>query len=171
MITLGVAARLAEEKGFEYLFEAMNIIGLHVRLWGAGSIDPVGEEKYKNIIMNLVSKMGDRVKFLGNLDQVELKNFYRDIDILVVPSINSTEAFGIVQVEAMMQDTPVVASNLPGVRVPILKTGMGELCEPENPESIAKAIIKVAKTKYENTAKNLFVPKLSYEKYRSVILS
>ena len=52
-------------------------------------------------------------------------SFYTCIDVLVVPSINSTEAFGLVQVEAMMMGVPVVASDLPGVRVPVQKQGWG----------------------------------------------
>jgi len=170
MITLGVAARLAEEKGIEYLLEAMQIIGDDVQLLVAGPIYPVGEEVYKNKIMKLVEKMEDKVKFLGNLDQKKLKEFYKKIDILVLPSINSTEAFGLVQVEAMLAGTPVVASNLPGVRLPILKTGMGVLAEPKNPASLASAIMKVYKTKYANTARKIFDINKTYEKYRAIIL-
>lgn len=171
MITLGVAARLAEEKGFEYLFAAMKLIGPNVQLLVAGPIDPVGEGNYKNKILNLIKNLKIKVKFLGSLDQTRLKEFYRKIDLLVLPSVNSTEAFGIVQVEAMFNGTPVVASNLPGVRVPILKTKMGELAEPKNPESLAKAILKVCKTKYINTTSKIFDINKSYEKYRAVILS
>lgn len=171
MITLGVAARLAEEKGFEYLFEAMRLIGTEVQLLVAGPVDPVGENKYKEKIFKLIKDLNIKVKFLGNLNQQELKKFYRKIDVLVLPSVNSTEAFGMVQVEAMIAGTPVVASNLPGVRIPILKTKMGELAEPGNPKSLAKAIIKVYKTKYVNTAKKIFDINKTYEKYRAVILS
>ena len=53
--------------------------------------------------------------------------FYAACDVLVVPSLNSTESFGLVQVEAMLCGTPSIASNLPGVRQPPLMTGMGEV--------------------------------------------
>ena len=176
MITLGVAARLAEEKGFEYLFEAMKRIESNIQLLVAGPIDPVGEEYYKNKIFKLIKELNIKVKFLGNLDQNKLKEFYKKIDILVLPSINSTESFGMVQVEAMFQGTPVVASNLPGVRIPILKTKMGELAEPENSESLARVIIEVYRNintyrKRRQIALTTFDVNKSYEIYRDIILN
>ncbi|MDX1372735.1 MAG: glycosyltransferase family 4 protein, partial [Nitrososphaeraceae archaeon] len=134
---IGIAARLAAEKGIEYLFEALPQIMENgkwkmengekkkIKIIVAGSKDPVGEENYKRKIMKLVDKYKDNVIFLGELSQEEMGSFYSLIDVLVLPSTNSTESFGMVQVEAMMMGVPVVASDLPGVRVPILKTGMG----------------------------------------------
>ncbi len=64
-------------------------------------------------------------------------------DVLVLPSINSTESFGLVQVEAMLRGVPVVASNLPGVRQPTRMTGMGEIAPIGDSEGLARQILKV----------------------------
>ena len=56
-----------------------------------------------------------------------MADFFGAIDVLVVSSINSTESFGLVQVEAMLCGTPVVATALPGVRQPVMMTGMGKV--------------------------------------------
>jgi glycosyltransferase involved in cell wall biosynthesis len=63
--------------------------------------------------------------------------------VLAVTSLNSTESFGLVQAEAMMAGTPVVATDLPGVREPVRRTGMGVIVPPRDPEALAKAVIDV----------------------------
>jgi glycosyltransferase involved in cell wall biosynthesis len=80
---------------------------------------------------------------LGVLDAVQMAAFYPNLDVLVVPSLNSTESFGLVQVESMLCGTPCVASDLPGVRQPILQTGMGEIAPIGDAEGLAQSILKV----------------------------
>lgn len=147
---IGVAARLAAEKGIEYLFEAIPLLssksGLKTdkfKIIIAGSLNPVGEESYKKKILKLVEKYKEQIVFLGELKEEEMGSFYSLIDVLVLPSVNSTEAFGMVQVEAMMTGVPVVASDLPGVRIPIQKTGMGMIVPVKNSGKLAEAISEV----------------------------
>jgi glycosyltransferase involved in cell wall biosynthesis len=144
-VVIGVAARLAAEKGIEYLFEAIPLIqskveNLKLKIVLAGPMEPVGEGAYKEKILVLVRKYKKHIVFLGTIKPEEMGSFYSFLDVLVLPSVNSTEAFGIVQVEAMLSGVPVVASDLPGVRVPIQKTGMGILAPPRNAGAIAYAI-------------------------------
>jgi len=61
----------------------------------------------------------------------------------VVPSLNSTESFGLVQVEAMLCSTPSIASDLPGVRVPPQSTGMGEVVPIGDSPALAQAVIRI----------------------------
>jgi len=91
----------------------------------------------------LVEKYKDYVVFLGEVKSEDMGSFYSLIDVLVLPSINSTEAFGMVQVEAMMVGVPVVASDLPGVRVPIQKTGMGKIVPIKDSHKLAEAVVEV----------------------------
>jgi len=173
LFIIGVAARLAAEKGMEYLLEAIPEIESRVkshsgersdsritsnendsgqarmtiknmiRIVIAGSMEPVGEENYKRKILKLVEKYKDCVGFLGELKEEDMGAFYSLLDVLVLPSINSTEAFGMVQVEAMTMGVPVVASDLAGVRIPIQKTGMGILVPAKNSQKLAEAIVEV----------------------------
>lgn len=139
-VIVGVAARLAAEKGIEYLIEALPLLSRDTVIVIAGPMEPVGEERYKKQIFSLVHRYKKQVIFLGTLSQQEIGAFYSLLDVLVLPSINSTEAFGLVQVEAMLCGIPVVASDLPGVREPIQKTGMGIIVPKQNSERIAQAI-------------------------------
>jgi glycosyltransferase involved in cell wall biosynthesis len=61
----------------------------------------------------------------------------------VVPSLNSTESFGRVQIEAMLNGVPVVASHLPGVRQPVTMTGMGRVVPVGDAASLATAIVSL----------------------------
>jgi rhamnosyl/mannosyltransferase len=56
--------------------------------------------------------VGDRVRFLGRVTDEDLPAYYHAADVLVLPSIAKTEAFGVVQVEAMAAGLPVVSTNL-----------------------------------------------------------
>ena len=92
-----------------------------------------------------IAALGDRWQFLGTLDPVrEMPAFLGALDCLLVPSVNSTESFGLVQVEAMLCGTPVVASDLPGVRSRC-GTGMGEIVPPGDHRALAAAINRVLK--------------------------
>ena len=71
----------------------------------------------------------DVVLFQEDLSDTELNLLYNASDIVVLPSINKAEAFGLVLVEAMAAGTPVVASNLPGVRT-VFEDGVSGLSFP-----------------------------------------
>jgi glycosyltransferase involved in cell wall biosynthesis len=61
--------------------------------------------------------------------------------VLALPS--DTECFALVQVEAMRCGTPVVATDIPGARVVVQKTGMGEIVPPGNPQAMGESINRV----------------------------
>ena len=63
--------------------------------------------------------------------------------MLTVPSLNSTEAFGLVQIEAMMNGVACVPSALPGVRRPVQMHNMGIVSQIGDSQSLADSIIKI----------------------------
>lgn len=144
---IGLAARLATEKGVEFVVDAFDDIrrahpGARVVFAGPHE-DVVGETAYRARLQPAIDAMGDRWQFLGVLEPHEMADFFAAIDVLVVSSINSTESFGLVQVEAMLSGTPVVATNLPGVRQPVRMTGMGVVVEPSDAAAIAGGVATV----------------------------
>jgi glycosyltransferase involved in cell wall biosynthesis len=146
---IGMAARLAAEKGVEVLLEALPAIlekFPHAQVLFAGVHQNVlGERRYSERLMPRIREYERRGQwtFLGNLDPQQMAAFYPNLDVLTVPSLNSTEAFGLVQIEAMLNGVPCVASALPGVRQPVLMHGMGRVSKVGDAASLAQAIIEV----------------------------
>lgn len=143
---VGFAARLAAEKGADVLLNALPLIleelpGLKIVF--AGEYRNVLGENVWERLQPVIRRYQSHLRFLGVLPPAAMPRFYAGIDVLTVPSLNSTESFGLVQVEAMLCGTPVVASALPGVREPIRLTGMGEVVPPGDPHALAAALVKV----------------------------
>jgi len=103
----------------------------------------IGEEAYLAKVEALIRPFGDKWKSLGFLSDEDFMHFFAACDLLVYSSLNATESFGIVQIEAMSQGTPVVASDLPGVRQPVLQTGLGRIVPVRNAAALAEGIISV----------------------------
>jgi glycosyltransferase involved in cell wall biosynthesis len=144
---VGFAARFAAEKGVEYLLQAVpamleQVPDLQLVFTGAYK-DTVGEEEYLASLSPLLRRYAERLTFLDLLKPEEMPSFFSLCDVLAVTSLNCTEAFGLVQVEAMLSGTPVVASDLPGVREAVRRTGMGEIVPPADPAALAAALVRV----------------------------
>lgn len=148
---IGFLGRIAAEKGIEYLFGAIPVLqkklGNDFQIVLAGPSAIVGEETYQKKIAGLIEKYKEHVVSIGELSDAELGAFYSTLDVLVIPSVNSTEAFGMVQVEAMLCGIPAVVTDLPGVRVCVNVTGMGKVVKKKNTVDLAEGIAIVLKHK------------------------
>lgn len=139
---VGFLGRIVEEKGLEYLVEGFRRLGPDARLLVGGDFTKVAGG---SVVDRVRAAIGDdpRVRLLGFVADEELPDFYASLDVFALPSVNSLEAFGIVQVEAMMQGVPVVATDLPGVRMPVRDTGFGTVVPPRDPAAIAEALAEL----------------------------
>lgn len=178
-IRLGWIGRMASEKGLEFLIEAVELIEKEKPKWNielvlAGPVWTSGEQKYKTNILKLIRNKNN-IKHIGELQDKQLEEFYASLDILVISSINATETLGMVQLEAMRIGVRVVATNLPGVREPIRKTGMGIVVEPKNAMALAEGIInlylKIKGKRIKVTTEDIFNPKTGLDKYEHLLLS
>jgi glycosyltransferase involved in cell wall biosynthesis len=150
---IGFAGRFAADKGVEHLLRALPYVLEQVpdaRLVFTGAHqNTVGEEKYLALLSPLLRQHADRLIFTDLLRDDEMPSFFSLCDVLAVTSLNATEAFGMVQVESMLAGTPVVSTDLPGVREPVRRTGMGEIVAPRNPEALAAALVRVIQRRAE----------------------
>ena len=146
---IGMATRFASEKGIEILLDALPaVFEKHPKaqvLFAGQHLNVMGEQQYFARLAPRIRKYEARGmwSFLGNLNQVQMAAFYPNLDVLVVPSLNSTEAFGLVQIEAMMNNVPCVASALPGVRCPVEMTGMGKVAPIGDWKALAESMLEI----------------------------
>lgn len=144
---IGFVARLATEKGVEVMLNALPRILQEypdAQVLFAGPYKNVlGEEAYAARLQPLFDEYKAHWRFVGTLKPHELAAFYPNCDLVVLPSLNSTESFGLVQVEAMLNGVPSVASDLPGVRQPVRMSGMGEIAPIGDSHGLALAILRV----------------------------
>jgi glycosyltransferase involved in cell wall biosynthesis len=124
-------------KGVEILIKAFSKLknsGCRLLIIGRGEL----REKYEKQAEELgVSK----IEFISDVaSDSELAGYYQKADVFVLPSINKSEAFGMVLLEAMACGAPVIASDLPGVR-DVFKNGVhGLLAEPGNADDLKNKI-------------------------------
>jgi len=148
-VVIGVAARIAAEKGIEYLLAAREPLGRalgRVQLILTGEPGgALGEAPYWARVAPLFDAWADRASFVGQLPDSQMAAFFGACDVTCLPSVNRTESFGLVQVESMLCGTPVVATDLPGIRDPIARSGMGRLVPPCDAAALATAIGEVVR--------------------------
>lgn len=130
--------RLVPYKGFAYLIEAAKHLddNYMVLIGGTG---PLRDE-----LQAQIETLGlqDRVKLLGYVSDVELPAYFEACDLFCMSSVMKTEAFGIVQIEAMSCGKPVVATKIPESGVSwVNQDGVSGLnAEPCDAEDLAKCI-------------------------------
>ena len=153
--------RLVHYKGFRYLVEAATYLDDNyvVLIGGTGPLKGELRQQIKNLGLE------DKVHLLGRIDDKELPSYYDACRVFCLSSIQKTEAFAIVQIEAMACGKPVVATQIPqsGVSWVNAHGESGLNVPPASPQALAQAIKDIsdnedtykefsqrAKNRYEN---------------------
>lgn len=135
--------RLVEYKGYQYLIESAKHLSDEyiILIGGAG---PLRDSMQQQID---AENLNDKVKLLGRVSEEDLPNYFHAIDIYCLSSMMKTEAFAIVQVEAMSCCKPVVSTRIPGSGVPWVnahqESGLTvEICSSKALSDAFKAILE-----------------------------
>lgn len=135
--------------------------GIHLDLVGSGPMQKELEELVKEY--NLQGK----VEFHSNVNDEELIEYFQRCDVFVLPSIARSEAFGLVQIEAMSFGKPVINTRLAsGVPYVSLDQVTGVTVEPENVQELAEAIIYMAEHPQEREQMGMRARERMKELYR-----
>lgn len=127
--------RLVYYKGADVLVDAL--------ARSAGTLIIAGDGPLEPTLRARVAALGieSRVVFAGRVSDEELPAYYHAADVFVLPSVAKTEAFGVVQVEAMAAGVPVVSTSLnTGVPWVNQHNVTGIVVEPGSAESLARAL-------------------------------
>lgn len=128
--------RHVKYKGFIYALQAMkNIENAIYLLGGTGPL----KDEFRTFIKN--NNLEDKVVLLGRISDEDLESYYQACDIYLFPSVMPSEAFGIVQIEAMKYSKPIINTWLnTGVNYVSVDKETGLTVEPENVEQLSNAI-------------------------------
>lgn len=122
-------------KGFEVLVDAMQDVDAVLLLGGEGPLTPALRERARQTI-----GLG-AVRFVGRIENADLPAYYHACAVYCMPSLATSEAFGLVQVEAMACGRPVVNCRLDNAVNLVSPNGVSSLTvEPGNASALAAAI-------------------------------
>lgn len=147
---IGFMGRPTSEKGIDVLLEALEDFPYDdVALLFAGPVAGLTEKVSYDAARMQRMIDGGRIISIGFLEEDAIADFYASLDIYVFPSVNSFEAFGIVQVEAMSAGIPVVASDIPGVRTVVGETGFGEITKAGDAADLRRGLVEALGKTYD----------------------
>ena len=125
-------------KGVEYLIRSVKFLHLKddfkIVIAGRGEL----QSEYRALAEEF--RVKDKILFTGGISDSALVKLYQIADVTVLPSIDRSESFGIVLLESMAMGTPIVASDLPGVRSVFEEGITGFVSKIKDPEDIAAKI-------------------------------
>ena len=131
-LKVGYIGTLSSVKGIEWLIDQFQAIDIPANLVIAGR----GKQHYEEKLKSMIHKPG--VSFLGFMPSDE---FYRMVDVVVVPSLWQ-EPLGMVAIEALANNLPVIANKSGGLQETVIDGVNGLYCYASSPESLGQTIVR-----------------------------
>lgn len=143
-IYIGTIKSIEDKYGIKYIIEATKLLlprmkhkKLKVLLVGSGTrID-----HYKAIVK--AEKLEDVIEFTGRVSFSEISNYHNLLDVFLNVSVDDSESFGVAVVEAMACETPVVVSDVGGLKEVVGLGEYGVIVKKKDAEAIATAVEKI----------------------------
>ncbi len=143
-IILITASRLVKKNAVGDIISALALLPENYKLLiaGTGELESSYKLKAKNY------KLDDRISFLGYISHEQLPAYLQQSDIFIRPSLS--EGLGNAFLEAMTAGIPVIATPVGGIPDFLTDGETGIFCEPNNPESIVRAIMRLEDIELRN---------------------
>ena len=168
----GYLGRFTSEKGALFLIKAFQKgASPDDRLLMAGSSKVAGDSVFEQV--KIYADEDPRIVLYPDISEEDLPGFYASLNAFCFPSLNSFEAFGIAQVEALLAGIPVITSDLPGVRIPVKLTGMGQVLPVVNHQEWKTAIEQYDRKSYPEKIsieeQQRFSSEIAFKKYLELL--
>jgi rhamnosyl/mannosyltransferase len=133
--------RLTPYKGYEHLIDSAVYLGddYVVLIAGSGALEKELSRRIRD------RKLTGKVHMLGRIEDEDVGSYFEASDVFCLSSVSKNEAFGIVQVEAMLFRKPVVSTNIRGSGVTYANVDgeTGLVVEPRDPRALADAVKRI----------------------------
>lgn len=164
--TILFVGALEKHKGLSYLISAIKQV---IRIIKDAKLIIIGEGSEKEKLIKSCSDFKKNITFMGNVDNNNLKEYYRDSTIVIIPS-TGREQFSLVCIEAMALGKPIIASEIGGLKDLIEDNKNGFLVKRFDTKDLAEKIIYLLKNpkiaeKMGQESKKLFLENFTEEKY------
>lgn len=133
--TVLFVGRHEPRKGLAVLLDAIEHLPEDVQIWVAG-------HGPQSATLRAQTEKNKRIHWLGRVSDIEKRERLRSADVFCAPSVDG-ESFGIVLLEAMAAQTPVVASNIQGYRAVAREGHDAMLVEPNDSRALGEALARV----------------------------
>ncbi|SHJ92827.1 Glycosyltransferase involved in cell wall bisynthesis [Anaerobranca californiensis DSM 14826] len=168
---LGFVSRIEKGKGWDIfidIIQKFNYKYPHISIEGI----IIGDGKDGNKCLQKIDNLNltSKIKFLGGLPPKKLKEYYNKFDILIFPT-RLEESLGLVGLEAMACKTPVIASNIGGIRTYIKDNVNGFLVDVDDIDGFIETIYKylnLTEKEKEKICDNAYQTSLMYDKKRVI---
>ena len=146
--------RLVYYKGVDTLIKAMKDIDAHLIIGGEGPLRGDLEQLVHSLAL------GSKITFIPKISPSELPHFFQASDLFILPSTDTSEAFGMVMLEAHASGIPVVSTNLPtGVVFVNQHDKTGISVTPRDPQALSMAIRFLLNNPEERLQMGIFAQK------------
>ncbi len=138
-LSLGFVSRIDKGKGWDIFLRGLarlNNDNINFKADVAGGGSEIDEFKKTIVKLNLSNK----INYKGVIDHSKLVDFYNSIDVFIFPSERKAESLGLVGLESMACGTPVVGSNIGGIKTYLQDGFNGFLFESGNEKDLIEKI-------------------------------
>ncbi len=154
-------------KGVDNLIEAFTQIQeplIKALIVGSGNLKSTYEKQVEE------ARLEEKVLFTGYVPDELLPEYYNLADVVILPSVERNEAFGIVLIEAMACGKPILASDLPGVRTVVEDGANGLVLQPRSVNDIIEKILMIYNNTTLKQTLSLNAQQTVAKKYRPLII-